>query len=295
MWHLADTVQNNDAGHITQIEQPEAEDGDQFLSFAKRSKVVQRQCSEMVTEPSPPPQSSSLSKSREDFWHRILCQPSEVSPEPTTSYSPFQMQMLSNKPEGLVGVNMTGSPPAGQRVKKGGRLGLRKLPSPAELMGRKKKGRTGSAAQGSQVVQPRVAAVLQHIGDLRRRQSSIDQLKRGNWWGSKPRCKAEEGRSQWPAEDSSMSQAQLEPSLAFSTTVEKQDEATDYLSPTLTRPYTQQEGMFGGFEQASHLAPGGNPMMSFVLATADRQAKGGWQGTCLSHNEFWGIGHTPEE
>lgn len=34
------------------------------------------------------------------------------------------------------------------------------------------------------------------------------------------------------------------------------------------------QGLFGGFEQASHLAPGGNPMMSFVLATADRQAKG---------------------
>lgn len=62
-----------------------------------------------------------------------------------------------------------------REVKKGGRLGLGKLTSPAELMGRKKKGRTGGAAQGSQVVQPRVAAVLQHIGDLRRRQSSIDQ------------------------------------------------------------------------------------------------------------------------
>lgn len=74
-----------------------------------------------------------------------------------------------------VGVDMAGSPPEGQRVKKGGRLGLGKLPSPVELMGRKKKGRTGGAAQGSQVVQPRVAAVLQHIGDLRRRQSSIDQ------------------------------------------------------------------------------------------------------------------------
>ncbi|XP_055791406.1 tumor necrosis factor ligand superfamily member 13 isoform X2 [Salvelinus fontinalis] len=211
---------------------------------------------------------------------------SEVSPEPTTSYSPFQMQMFSNKPEGLVGVDMAGSPPAGQRVKKGGSLGLGKLPSPVELMGRKKKGRTGGAAQGSQVVQPRVAAVLQHIGDLRRRQSSIDQLKQGSWWGSKPRCKAEEGHSQRQAEDSSMT---------ISITVEKQDEATDYLSPTLTRPYTQQEGLLGGFEQASHLAPGGNPMMSFVLATADRQAKGGWQGPRLSHNEFWGIGHTPEE
>lgn len=73
-----------------------------------------------------------------------------------------------------VGVDMAGSPPEGQRVKKGGRLGLGKLPSPVELMGRKKKGRTG-AAQGSQVVQTRVAAVMQHIGDLCRRQSSIDQ------------------------------------------------------------------------------------------------------------------------
>lgn len=61
-----------------------------------------------------------------------------------------------------------------REVKKGGRLGLGKLTSPAELMGRKKKGRTG-AAQGSQVVQTRVAAVMQHIGDLCRRQSSIDQ------------------------------------------------------------------------------------------------------------------------
>lgn len=29
--------------------------------------------------------------------------------------------------------------------------------------------------------------------------------------------------------------------MTFSTTVEKQDEAMDYLSPTLTHPYTQQE------------------------------------------------------
>ncbi|CAB1316016.1 unnamed protein product, partial [Coregonus sp. 'balchen'] len=67
-----------------------------------RSKVVQYQSSEIETEPSPPPpQSSSLSQSREDFCHRILCQPrglyllfmnEEVSPEPATSYSPFQMQ-----------------------------------------------------------------------------------------------------------------------------------------------------------------------------------------------------------
>lgn len=34
MWHLADRVVNN-AGHFTPVEQPEAEDGDQFLSFAK--------------------------------------------------------------------------------------------------------------------------------------------------------------------------------------------------------------------------------------------------------------------
>ena len=55
------------------------------------------------------------------------------------------------------------------------------------------------------------------------------------------------------------------------------------------------QSLFGGFEEAPHLAPGGNPMMSFVLATADRQAKGAWQSPQLSHTEFWGIEHQAEE
>ena len=70
-----------------------------------------------------------------------------------------------------------------------------------------------------------------------------------------------------------------------------------YWSASVNIPYStvmSLQSLFGGLEQASHLAPGGSTMMSFFLATADRQAKGGWHGPCLSHNEFWGNGHTAE-
>ncbi|KAJ7996671.1 hypothetical protein DPEC_G00239450 [Dallia pectoralis] len=246
----------------------------------KRSKVVWRRGSVIETEPDG---LKSLS--------HTLYQPSEVSSGPTSSYSQFSIQRLLNTQETAMFV--AGPRLAGQRGNTRDRQSLEKLPSPADLMGRKKKGGTWGAVVGSQAVQP--SAVLQHIGDLHRRQTSIDQLKQGRWWGSKPRCTAKE-RTQQPSLDRGLPQTQLDPNLSFSpTTVGMEDECINSLSPTLTQPDTQQQGLFGGFEQASYLAPGGNPMMSFVLATASRQPTGGWRGSRLSHDEFWGIWHNPEE
>ncbi|KAL0994050.1 hypothetical protein UPYG_G00117150 [Umbra pygmaea] len=280
MWHLAEGL------YSTQVQS----DGYQFLSFAKRSKVVQRQRSDMDAEA----KLSPIHSHKAEFHYMDLYQPSDLPLNTTRSYSPFQMQSFSNNPEEKT-VMIAEAHLAGQIGKTRGRRSLGKLPSPAEVMGRRRKVLAGGAAQGSQTVTPRVAAVLQHICDLHKRQISIDQLKWGNWGGSRPRWKAEEEHAQMPSEDRSLPHAQLESSQEeFSTIAESANATTGSLSLNLTHPYSQPHGHFGGFEHASLLARRGIPVMSFVLATADREPTGG-QAPCLSHNEFWGIGHAAEE
>ena len=60
--------------------------------------------------------------------------------------------------------------------RRGEALGLivEQLPSPAELMQHRQKGKRSAEVQRAPALQPKMAAVLHHIGDLKRRQSSID-------------------------------------------------------------------------------------------------------------------------
>ncbi|XP_062341649.1 uncharacterized protein LOC134039659 isoform X2 [Osmerus eperlanus] len=251
MWHLGDNQRYRQDEQTPQvIDHSEVIDGDQFLTFANEDE--------------------------ESFEH--------------TPYSTYQIQRLSSKPEAQVGTAIAERPPAAQPGKRQRLLHSGKLPSPAELMGRRKRGRTAGALPGRcHVPQPRVAAVLQHIGDLHRRQGSIDRLKRERWWGKAGLPSHAEGPED---SDSPGAEAPQGPTMSFSED-KTEDGATVSVIPehTTFRP----ESLFGGFEEAPHLAPGGNPMMSFVLATADRQAKGAWQSPRLSHKEFWGIEHHAEE
>ncbi|KAG9329368.1 hypothetical protein JZ751_005506, partial [Albula glossodonta] len=58
---------------------------------------------------------------------------------------------------------------------KGEGLRPKGLPTPSELIGRRRmRGRRGGRARRGDVVQQRVATVLQHITDLKKRQSAID-------------------------------------------------------------------------------------------------------------------------
>lgn len=89
-----------------------------------------------------------------------------------------------------------------------------------------------------QIFQRHTASVLQHIGDLRTRQRHINALKGDRWWGvtateNKMPQEVKEGRTEQ--------------------------------HPGLTADF-----LFTGCEQVLNLAPGGNPMMSFVEGTAHR-------------------------
>lgn len=89
-----------------------------------------------------------------------------------------------------------------------------------------------------QISHRHAANVLQHIGDLRTRQRHINDLKGDRWWGA----------------------------TATETRVPQQFKETRnerHLGPTA-------DFLFTGCEQVLDLAPGGNPMMSFVEGTAHR-------------------------
>ena len=67
-------------------------------------------------------------------------------------------------------------PSIGLRRGQGAEFGKDSLPSPSELIRRRRvRGRRGGGAQRGGVMQQGVATVLQHINDLKRRQSCIDE------------------------------------------------------------------------------------------------------------------------
>ncbi|KAI7812599.1 hypothetical protein IRJ41_005229 [Triplophysa rosa] len=89
-----------------------------------------------------------------------------------------------------------------------------------------------------QMFHKHAANVLQHIGDLRTRQRHINELKGDRWWG------ATATETRVPQQFTEIRNEQ-------------------HLGPTA-------DFLFTGCEQVLDLAPGGNPMMSFVEGTAHR-------------------------
>ncbi|KAJ8366545.1 hypothetical protein AAFF_G00350700 [Aldrovandia affinis] len=253
------------------------EECDHFLSFAKRSRTVQRRCL-VETPPLCPPSTLQPSPSvqyNQEFWDRILQWPSSLQ----TEYSGGPVDLRSDPlTDWLWCVQSYGAAerrpsPALRRVWGAG-LGPGSLPTPSQLIGRRRtRGRTGG--QRGDALHPSETTVLHHINDLKRRQGSIDQLKTERCWGIMAGGGAEE-RGVAGAEDLS------------------QDWVVPEVGPapfTTNLPHYSQQTVFGSERERSR-APGEDPMMSFVTATADREAE---REPCVSHEEFWGFGFPAEE
>ncbi|KAM9440385.1 uncharacterized protein Hap1MRO34_025621 [Clarias gariepinus] len=142
-------------------------------------------------------------------------------------------------------------------------LSVDTLPSPAQLMGRRKKG-GGRMHRGDAA-----AAFTQHIGDLRKKQSAIEEMKKERWWDPSP---------SYPPESSCSFEVENQ---TFPETLWSLDPCDP--NPTHLNTGTVTPQMFGGYEEVIDLAPGGNPMMSFVVTgTAHREAPITWDTTYVA-------------
>ncbi|XP_049321488.1 tumor necrosis factor ligand superfamily member 13 isoform X2 [Astyanax mexicanus] len=152
MWHQKSVnVQN---------ESPETLEYGPFPLFAKRSVEVHRQFERECPDPA-----LSLLDDNDAFWDKILQTPSDES----LGYEAEAVNMFSTTPVELVCGHV-------------GSSCLETLPSPAHLMGKKRKKRGGGERRDSADRQS--SAVTQHIIQLRRKQSYIDSLKGEKWWSS---------------------------------------------------------------------------------------------------------------
>lgn len=217
------------------------EDFDLFPPFAKRSKEVNRHREESVLPPVQP-------QYDEPFWRPDVPLPCEES---FRCDEPFlDPGLYSSSPAGMVSRQ--------NRVSAG--LTHEKLPHPSQLMGRRKRG---------QGLQKQAANVLKHIGELRTRQRHINALKGDKWCGATALSSPEESGS--PTEARNEQLLGLTAGISFSTLL------MDNPDVTMTKPHEaasslthHQQFLFQEYEQFLDLAPGGNPMMTFVAGTAHR-------------------------
>ncbi|XP_060719735.1 uncharacterized protein LOC132841398 [Tachysurus vachellii] len=247
--------------------QDDTENNRLFLSFAKRSREVQRRDTFTARAParhlhrSSSSSSSSISSQYgEEFWEKILSYPSTKATQydlccgdPLTGFSREPAEMVWTGVRGVKNKN----------------LSVNTLPSPAQLMGRRKKGR--GRVMGGDAAQRQAAAVTQHIEELRRKQSAIEQMKEDKQWGSMLDYNSENSCSYDVGTLTS-------PETLWSS------DLSHYTSPSPTHlnTVTVKPQVFGGCKEMMDLIPGGNPMMSFVVTgTAHREAEGSWDSSCL--------------
>ncbi|XP_062391557.1 uncharacterized protein LOC134079490 [Sardina pilchardus] len=264
------------------------ENDDEFLSFARKSKEVQRMCEVEVPQSVSFQEPSAFPQYDEAFWDRIVHQPSHESPYDNCFTSPRGQVNAKGVIQG---------PPSKRRWGEGLASGAEQLPSPADLMGRRQKGKRSTEVQRTPAMQPKVAAVLNHIGDLKRRQSSIDLLKRDTWWS--------DSNDFVPTEDNTMGFKDLleardeqlpEPISRVGFNEAPIDVHMDISTHTFTdAALYSHKRVFPGCDQMLSLAPGGNPMTAFVLASVDRQSQSAWQSPSLPREQFWGFGQRTEE
>nr|XP_023659369.1 uncharacterized protein LOC111839562 isoform X1 [Paramormyrops kingsleyae]XP_023659370.1 uncharacterized protein LOC111839562 isoform X1 [Paramormyrops kingsleyae] len=236
-------------------------DNDQFLSFAKRSRTVWRSY-EMETSFMPAP-----------YWRRYppVHDPSGMSRRPGVQQFPHNFLVTENYMDTSAGMSYsdTYTKPAGCAVSPKPLPGQRlsqapeKLPTPRELMGQRRRRGMGERVGGlaeDDVARHKAAAVLQHIRDLKKRQSAIDKLKTERWWSSTNWQDSEED-SWGPVEGCPL------PPMAKSAL----QAGGTAPPPSDSHGSCDQEVTFGTRLEKLNLPPGENPMMSFVLTTADRQ------------------------
>ncbi|XP_064127712.1 protein INCA1 [Loxodonta africana] len=136
------------------------EDGDNFIPFAKRSRVVSRS-----PPPSLPSQNLRMTPQRygDIFWEKLSQRTSPIWME--EQYIPPMLRATGRSQAGLCA-------PGG-------------LPPPEMLCRRKRrKPRLAGVQQGPVGIPARVRAVTYHLEDLRRRQRIIDELKKAQWGSS---------------------------------------------------------------------------------------------------------------
>ncbi|XP_062845066.1 protein INCA1-like [Trichomycterus rosablanca] len=274
MWHQWST----NGFQLHQTEPAEPEQSDQFLSFAKRSREVHRQYETGVCVPSRILHHSPLTQYNDAFWEKIVQHPSEESPGIEPSFSSPVNTFPREPPELVCDYTVV-------RGTKRSNLCLENLPTPSQLMSRKRKG--GRRLKGD-AAERQVTAVTQHIGELRRKQSIIDQMKKEKWWGSTFSFSPE--TSCYPVAEELTDTEDLNPP---GTPLSPRYAAP---SPAHLNIGTLVPKAFGDFRSLLDLAPGGNPMMSFVVTgTADRGVQRDWDLDRLSHTEFWGFRSINEE
>ncbi|XP_076867670.1 uncharacterized protein LOC143518786 isoform X2 [Brachyhypopomus gauderio] len=244
---------------------------DPFRYFARRSREVHRQNDNCPSLPPAIPRHSPLSQYEDDFEDRNLQRTGEKLLDHDQSCASSLDVFWSTSAD----------PVCGRKGERRAGYHLEKLPSPTELMGRRRRKRGGRTQRGDMT--QRQTAVTQHIGDLRRKQSFINQMKGEKWWGSAAVCRPE--RSFFP-EEGQLTQAGFaipSPSLHAL-----------HGPPACTNLFSPEPN--AGCKEMLDLAPGGNPMMSFVMmGTAYRGAQRDWENPVQTHTAFLGIGCNIEE
>nr|XP_060638959.1 protein INCA1 [Anolis sagrei ordinatus] len=149
----------------------EAEDTP-LLPFAKQSKMVKRSI--------PEAEDPHADFSKREFWDWLSQHPS----------SPW-MEEYQEAPSLLTSGRRAQRPSSGDQAEAGPLSwevvpALQKLPSPKELFWKKKGGRKRKSLENA-----RALSVFCHLEELKRRQSSIDELKKATWGVCLPKALGE--------------------------------------------------------------------------------------------------------
>ncbi|XP_078525933.1 protein INCA1 [Lissotriton helveticus] len=246
-----------------------------LIPFAKRSKMVSRHGSEKrLTELT---SNCSTQCYSGEFWNRLGQQPSahwmeeyRTSPARMSNYAVERPDSLTDLPS----LQIISIP--------------ERLVSPSELCRNKKGKQKGQKRDSSHVM-----SVCCHLEDLRRRQATIDQLKKLHWGGygaqPPPDCLEEV--------DSSSSEIYVSKEM-------QNQESFSHLGKQRASSWNVEQSSFlrngqllyprwSPEVEEAFLVPEEHPVMSYVMATADRHS--GAPPGCLTREMLWGSEHQPEE
>ncbi|XP_062993612.1 protein INCA1 isoform X2 [Elgaria multicarinata webbii] len=231
----------------------------------------------MVSRYKPEEETSSSDYPSSDFWDRLSRQPS------------FHWMEEYHEAPPLLTSGCVAQRPAG--AEKGSFpwptiSTLQKLPSPKELCQRKKKGPKQKKVDGV-----RALSVLYHLEELKKRQSSIDELKKAKWGVSEPQPFYEGAAA--PLTKAPCPEGSLSPSSVLGT-----DEFCEELSVFNGPCHTQLLYPEWNPTMREQLAiPQESPIISYMMATQDRN-QGVAVGCWLEEEEeedFWGCRMQSEE
>ncbi|XP_053115528.1 protein INCA1 [Hemicordylus capensis] len=247
----------------------EGDGSDSLIPFIKQSKMVSRYQTDV----------SSSELSIGNFWDRHRQQPSSLWMEEYHKAHPLLTSscVVQRPAEAEV------DPFPWQVIS-----AVQKLPSPKELCQRKKRG-----SKRKRLKNVRALSVCYHLEELKRRQSSIDELKKATWGGFVPQpfYEAEEGAAADPLAKAACREDPLGPScmpqpadLHGKDPALSQHRSTRFLYPEWNPSTKEPEQLM--------IPTLESPVISYTMATQARYqvAKG-----CLSEEDFWGFRLPSEE